>query len=315
MNERFSEIELRKLDLNLLLVFAAVMRERSVAKAAGRLYLGPSAVSMALTRLREVIGDPLFVRSGTAMEPTSRAQQLWEGIAPALASIEATVRGARTFDPATAQRDLRFAVPDDLEFMLVPRLLDRLADQAPGLRMIVRPSDFRTLLDRVDGGDADLALSAAPTGGIDRRFRTLHLYDETFAVLYDRAALGRTGALDLDAWTNTPHALLTNSGDLHGAVDDALAAIGRERRILLGLSHFPTMPFVLRGRACLANMPEVAAHCFAQAFDLEVCSPPIAIPAFPVSLTWHLRTDADPLHGWFRELVASEVAALRSKMP
>ena len=269
MNDRFSEIELRKLDLNLLLVFAAVMRERSVARAAGRLYLGPSAVSMALTRLRETIGDPLFVRSGASMEPTPRATQLWSGVAPALAAIEATVRNARDFVPATARRDVRFAVPDDLEFVLVPRLLDRLADEAPGVRMIVRPSDFRTLLDRVDAGDADLALSATPAGGIDRRFRTRHLHDEPFAVLYDRAALGRTGPLDLDAWTSAPHALLTNSGELHGAVDDALAAIGRERRVLIGLSHFPTMPFVLRGRACLANMPAVAGHHFARAFDLE----------------------------------------------
>ena len=315
MNDRFSEIELRKLDLNLLLVFAAVMRERSVSKAAGRLYLGPSAVSMALSRLRETIGDPLFVRSGAVMEPTSQAQQLWDGIAPALAAIEATVRDARAFDPATARRDVRFAVPDDLEFVLVPRRLDRLAGEAPGLRMIVRPSDFRTLLDRVDGGDADLALSATPTGGIDRRFRTRHLYNEPFAVLYDRAALGRTGALDLDAWTSTPHALLTNSGDLHGAVDEALGAIGRERRVLLGLSHFPTAPFVLRGRACLVNMPAVAAHYVARTFDLEVCPPPIAIPSFEVSLTWHLRTDADPLHVWFRELVASELHALRSEVP
>lgn len=315
MNDRFSEIELRKLDLNLLLVFAAVMRERSVTRAAGRLYLGPSAVSMALSRLREAIGDPLFVRSGQTMEPTSRALLLWEGLEPALVSIEATVRGARGFDPATARRDVRFACPDDLEFVLVPRLLDRLAAEAPGVRMIVRPSDFRSLLGRVDGGDADLALSATPTEGIDRRFRTRHLHDERFAVLYDRAALGRTGALDLDGWTSTPHALLTNSGDLHGAVDEALAALGRERRILLGLSHFPTMPFVLRRRTCLVNMPWVAAHYFAQAFDLEVCPLPIAIPSFGVSLTWHLRTDADPLHGWFRELVASEVAALRSGTP
>ena len=312
MNDRFSEIELRKLDLNLLLVFAAIMRERSVGKAAGRLYLGSSAVSMALARLREAIGDPLFVRSGAVMEPTSRALRLWDELEPALASIERAVRGTRAFDPESIRRDVRIAVPDDLEFVLVPRLLDRLAQDAPGIRMIARPSDFRTVLERLDGGDADLALGATPPGRIDRRFHTLRLHEEAFAVLYDRDGLGRTGALGLDEWIDTPHVLLTNSGELHGAVDEALAAMGRERHVLLGLAHFPTVPFLLRGRTCLVNMPAVAAHYFARSFDLEVCTTPIAIPPFEVSLTWHLRTDADPLHGWLRERVAGEVAALRT---
>lgn len=313
MKESFTEIELRKLDLNLLLTFSAMIRERSVSKAAGRLYLGPSAVSMSLNRLREAIGDPLFVRAGSVMEPTSRALRLWEQIEPALSTIETAIRTSRAFDPKTAQGDIRFAVPDDLEFVLVPALLRRLADEAPGLRIIARPSDFRSLLDRVDRGDADLALSASPTGPLDQRFRNLELYEETFSVLYDREALGRAGALHVDTWLGTEQVLLTLTGELSSSVDDVLTEAGQSRHIKLGLSRFATIPFVLRSRPCLVNVPSVAARFFAQEFDLEVSVPPITMPRFTVSLTWHVRTDTDPLQVWFREVVSEEVMKLAQR--
>ncbi|MBV6657328.1 MAG: LysR family transcriptional regulator [Devosiaceae bacterium] len=313
MNDIFNEVELRKLDLNLLLTFSAVMRERSVSKAAERLYLGPSAVSMALNRLRDAVDDPLFVRAGTVMEPTSRALVLWEQIEPALGSIEAAVRSARLLDLKTVKRDVRFAVPDDLEFVLLPRLLHRLADAAPGLRLIVRPSDFRSLLDRIDSGDADLALSASPEGSLDARFRQRDLYQERFAVLYDADKLKLDGPSLLDDWLEAEQVLLTPSGVLSGAVDEALSKAGQARRIALGLSHFATVPFVLRSRPCLVNMPSVGAHFLASEYGLTVCSPPLEMPTFPVSLTWHMRTDADPLHVWFRDLVAEEVQKLRAE--
>ncbi|MEJ6393836.1 LysR family transcriptional regulator [Gymnodinialimonas sp. 2305UL16-5] len=300
----FSEIELRKLDLNLLLVFAAVMRERSVTKAAGRLYLGASAVSMALNRLRETLGDPLFVRSGNVMEPTSQAIQLWEGLEPALGAIEASVRGMRAFEPANVDRTVRFAAPDDLEFVLIPWLIEALAERAPGVRMIVRPVDFRSLVERLDTGDADLALSALPSGGLEARHKARHLHDDSFAVLYDSDQLGRTGELDLETWLDTPHIFLSIAGDLSGPIDRAIAEKGQKRRVFLALSRFQTAPHVLKRRPCLINMPAIAAKHFAKTFDLEVSTQPFQSPTFSVSLCWHIRADSDPFHAWFRELVA-----------
>ncbi|MFN3945246.1 MAG: LysR family transcriptional regulator [Allosphingosinicella sp.] len=210
MKDEFSEIELRRLDLNLLLVFSALMRERSVSRASGRLFIGPSAVSVALTRLRDTLGDPLFVRAGTGMEPTPRSPALWSELELALSSIEIAVRGHRTFDPATAQAIIRFAAPDELEFVLVPRFRERLETEAPSIRLVVLPSDFRTLLGRLDSGDADLALSATPTSGVERRHRIRLLHRDGFSVLYDaqpdsavrdRAvpAFALRGKLDTDA--------------------------------------------------------------------------------------------------------------------
>ncbi len=310
MNLEFNEIELRKLDLNLLLVFSALMREGGVTKAAHRLYLGPSAVSMALGRLREEIGDPLFVKTNKGMEPTSRAYQLWRDIAPSLAAIEAAVKGQPTFDPLTSDKVIRFAAPDDLEFVLIPRLLERMAKEAPHMKLIVRPSDFRTLLGRLDDNDADLALSATPTSGVEKRHRVNVLHEESFLVLFDRKQLGSKTKMDLDTFVETPHLLLTITGDLHGLTDEALAKLGKSRQVLAGITHFPTAPFILKRRRCLICMPATAARHFAKTYRLEIAEMPIPSPTFDVSVIWHVRTDKDPAQVWFRALVEGEVSRL-----
>lgn len=310
MTDSFSEVELRRLDLNLLLVFSAVWRERSVARAAGRLYLGPSAVSMALARLREAVGDPLFVRTPAGMEPTPRAEALWVAIEPALAAIEAAVRPAG-FDPAVAELTIRFGAPDDLEFALVPRLLERLAEEAPGVRLSVRPSDFRALADRLDRGDAELMLSALPERGLEARHRTRILHDETFAVLHHAKRLGRTGPLDLAVYLATPHAMVSIDGVPRSGLDDQLAALGHARRVAVTVAHFPTLPHILRRRALLANVPATAARLMAAEHGLEVHPPPFDPGTFSLGLAWHARTDADPAQAWFRALVEEEVGGLQ----
>lgn len=312
MNDTFNEIELRKLDLNLLLVFAALMRERSVSRAASRLYLGPSAVSMALGRLRETLGDDLFVRSLGVMEPTARALALWSKLNPALTSINQAMRDFRDFDPATAETVIRFAAPDDLEFVLIPELLARLAEEAPRMRLVVRPSDFRTLLGRLDSGDADLGLSANPVTGVERRHHTRPLYTERFAALFDPRLVKAKKQIDLKTYVATPHILLSIAGDLHGSIDDTLSEMGYSRTVLAAVSHFPTIPFILKRRRALANVPAVAAHYYGRAYELRVCPTPFRSPEFEVSLLWHSRTHGDPAQIWFRDLVADAVRKLRT---
>ena len=313
MKVQFNEIELRKLDLNLLLVFSALMREGSVAAAANRLYLGSSAVSMALKRLRDALGDPLFVRTNRGMEPTSRAQRLWRDIAPPLKAIERAIKEGEAFDPSTARLSIRFAMPDDLEFILLPRLLRRLLADAPGVTLVVRPSDFRTLLARLDDGDADLALSATPTDGIEARHRVEALHRETFSVLHDPGQVSVDGVLDIDTFLLHPHVLLTNKGDLHGPVDAMLAARGRARDIAVAIAHFPTAPFVLKSTPSFISMPSLAAHHFASTYGLSLSRPPLDLPDFEVSLAWHVRSDHDPAHRWFRALAAKVLRQLREE--
>ncbi len=310
MKNTFSEIELRKLDLNLLLVFSAVMRERSVARAARRLFLGPSAVSMALNRLRETFADPLFVRAGSVMEPTARALAFWEDIAPALQRVDQAVRTSGRFDPATTNRIFRFGAPDDLEGVLVPRLIARLQQEAPNARLVVRHSDFRSLLDSLDRGDADLMLSAVPESGIEARHRVDPLYREEFLVLYDADQLGRRGPLDLATYLATPQTLLSLDGTLSSGVDRKLAEREVSRDVRVAVTHFPTIPLILKSTAMLANVPGTAARVFAQAHGLEVHPPPVEIPAFDVALISHVRTTNDHAVDWFRDVVEAEVENL-----
>lgn len=313
MADQFSEIELRRLDLNLLLVFSAVMRERSVRRSARRLFLGPSAISMALARLRDAVGDELFVRSQRGMEPTPRAVELWRRIEPALGEVEAALRAGRGFDPGAADTVFRFACPDDLEFLLVPRLLSRLEEEAPGTRLVVRPSEFTGVLERLDTGDAELALGALPGRGIERRHRVLSLYRDGFLAVVDPSVTATEVGLDLATYLELPQILLSPSGVLTGPIDDRLAELGHRRRVVAAVAHFPSIPFILQGRRLLANMPSVAARHFARRFGLAALPLPFGGGDFAVALAWHVRSDADPAQRWFRNLVRELTLALRAE--
>lgn len=265
MSMDLNEAELRRIDLNLLLVFAAVMRERSVSRAAARLHLGASAISMSVARLRAVVGDELFVRMGSGMQPTPRAEELWAAIAPALVAVQQAMRGLRGFDPAESEAVIRFAAPDDLEFVLLPELLARLERLAPRMRLVVRPSDFRTLLDRLDNGDADLALSATPESGVERRHHVRTLHRDAFSVLFDPAMVGTTGPLDLETYLAGRAALaaLACRGPSwprgRAFIGDRPHADGA-RRLLAFLNHAVSAQAVSRGRQHARHRRPILRH-------------------------------------------------------
>lgn len=310
MNKHFNVNEFRGWDLNVLLTFVALMRERSVTKAAATLFLGPPAVSMALRRLRDLFGDPLFVRTRSGMEPTPRALDLYPRIEASLGEMHAALFAQPAFDARTLERTFRLAAPDDLELALVPALLECLRDHAPQVRLVVRPSDFRSVLSTLDTGDAELALTAMP----DRveswhRYRVLH--QESFLCLYDSAQLQRKGKLTLKQYVATPHLLLSPRGETYGPIDAELEKHGLKREVLVAVAHFPLMPFLLRKTPSLVNMPATAARFYAKEFGLEVCELPIPSLLFQVALLWHAKNDADPGLTWFMEAVAREVDRIK----
>jgi LysR family transcriptional activator of mexEF-oprN operon len=310
MNRTFNVNEFRGLDLNVLLTFVTLMRERSVTKAAAKLFLGPPAVSMALRRLRDLFNDPLFVRTRLGMEPTPRALELYPRIEASLGEVHAAVFEPPVFEARSLVRTFRFAAPDDLELALVPDLLAHLAAKAPKVRLVVRPSDFRSVLGALDSGDAELALTAMPDRMASwHRCRVLH--QESFLCLYDRQQLGRKGALTLNQYVSTPHLLLSPRGEATGPIDDELAKQGLRRDVLVSVAHFPLMPFLLRKTPSLVNMPARAARFYAQAYGLEVCRLPLPTKPFDVGLLWHAKNDADPGLAWLLEAVAHLVDGLK----
>lgn len=310
MKNHFNVNEFRGVDLNVLLTFVALMRERSVTKAAAKLFLGPPAVSMALRRLRDLFDDPLFVRTRLGMEPTLRAQALHPRIEASLAELHSAMFELPVFDPHSLVRTFRFAAPDDLELALVPALLADLAKHAPQVRLIVRPSDFRSVLGSLDTGDAELALTAMPDR-IDSWHRCRVLHQESFRYLYDRQQLGRKGPLTLRQYVSTPHLLLSPRGEAFGPIDDALAKQGLKREVLVSVAHFPLMPFLLRKTPSLVHMPARAARFYAKEYGLECCELPVPSACFEVGLLWHAKNDADPALMWLVEAVARLVDGLK----
>lgn len=153
--------DLRRVDLNLLIVFETLMHERSVTRAAEKLFLGQPAISAALSRLRGLFDDPLFVRTGRSMEPTARATEIFALLSPALDSISTAVSRASEFDPATSTSVFRIGLSDDVEFALLPTLLKRLRSEAPGIVLVVRRVNYILMPPLLASGEISVA-SATP---------------------------------------------------------------------------------------------------------------------------------------------------------
>jgi LysR family transcriptional regulator, mexEF-oprN operon transcriptional activator len=243
------------------------------------------------------------------MEPTARDQALFAHLAPALSTINQAVRGQIGFDPATSDRTIRFASPDDWEVVLIPHLLDRLAATAPHMQLVVRPADFRTVPDLLDHDQVDLALTATPPA-LERRYRQEVIHKEQFITLFDRQTTRLKLPLSMDSYLSVPHVFLSTRGDLRGQIDEVLAKMGRSRRILASVPRFSTIPFVLRSRPSLVNMPAASGRHYARLFDLKTADLPFAAPTFTVSLVWSTRADADPAVRWFKQLVTAAMTSL-----
>jgi LysR family transcriptional regulator, mexEF-oprN operon transcriptional activator len=311
MNYNFNETEFRGIDLNILLAFSALMRERSVTLAARRLLLGPSAVSMSLKRLRELFDDPLLIRGKEGLVPTPKAQELAAQVEQVLSNIHSIFFQNDAFDPTKVIRHFRFGAPDELEVSLVPILLKTLLEQAPGIRLSVRNINFRTTTAALDSGEVDLALTAKPLNL--ETWHTCHsLHNERFVCLYDSTQTGvKPGKnISLSKYLALPHLLQSPAGDLRGAIDERLDKLGRKRQVLMTASHFQTMPFVLKQTACLLNMPATGANQYAKAFGLTCSELPISSPTYEVALISHKRCDNDPALRWFRSIVVQIISDL-----
>lgn len=301
----FDETVLRRVDLNLLVVFAMVMRHGSVQQAAGRLYLGSSGVSMALNRLRSITGDKLFVRGRHSLEPTTFARALFDRVSPALYAIGSAISPVG-FDPRTANGSLRIALSQDIEMALGPRLQQALAHKAPGIKLILRQGDYRRVSILLDDDIADLVLTAQPDR-VEPRHKSEVLHSESFVVLSGKKT---KAPLTVDDYLSRSHILVSARGDTRGRLDELLAEHGYARIVDVVTESFAALPYLLRSKNLIANVPRLAAEAMAPIFYLVVHELPLPSPTFPISLTWRLRDDESGALSWMRDLVRSEFHAL-----
>lgn len=295
-------IELTSFNLNLLLALDGLLTERSVTAAARRVGVTPSAMSHSLSELRELLADPLLVRSGRSMLLTPRAQSLVAPLHKLLGDAERLLRGGTSFEPMTAERRFVIAAPDFLATLLLPPLLEAIEREAPRVSLEIVPSVRRGNAWLLEAGDLDLALGAVveEAPGI----RRMDLCTEGFSCAARKGHPHIRGALDLDTYVEVPHLLITLGDDSAPTwIDEALAKVGRKRRVAARTRYFMSAPLVLARSDLLLTGPSMLIRYFAELVSLQILAPPIELPTYPEEAYWHERFDADPAHAWLRELV------------
>ncbi|MFG3040909.1 LysR family transcriptional regulator [Streptomyces sp. NPDC048330] len=293
------ETEFRKADLNLLVVFAALLRERSVTRAAAALHLSQGATSAALGRLRVLFDDELFTRTRGGVEPTPRAVELARRVEPALGLIHGAVTDRDPFDPTTARRTFTLGMSDDLEAALLPGLLEA-TSKLPGIRLAVRQASRNTVADMIDRSEIDLGIAAAPAHRAEHRSRALFTSDYT--CLFNPRLLPLRTPLALADYLAHPHLLISYDGR-RGIVDDVLEARGLDRRVIASTTHFAGAALQLATLPALTTVPTHAATVYARLLDLTATVPPLPMPTYTVSALWHGSVSDDPAHLWLRNLV------------
>lgn len=308
------ERDLRRLDLNLLLVFHALMQERHVTRAAARLFLGQPAVSGALKRLRAAFGDALFVRGQGGMEPTPRALELAPPIDALLAGLQQAMSARHPFDPAQSTRCFRIGVSEAVGVALFPRLLQQLLRQAPGVTLATLATDRHRAAAMFERGEIELALGMF--GELPAWLRHRDLFDWRFVCLYHpRHIQPRHGRLSLREFLAYPHLLTSFDGELHGFVDEQLEALGHHRRVIFGNPHFATNPFIARENPALVTVPDYVAEAWSGSLGLHVSSLPFKTPVHRVGARWKAAHDGDAGLRWLIDLIADTAAGRSTPKP
>lgn len=297
----FNERQFRGTDLNLLVTFLVLMRERSVSRAAAKLFIGQPAASAALARLREQFGDELLVRTPAGMVPTPRALELEAALAPAIERMQAALFAPARFDPGSAEQTFTLGMPDWVEIWLLPQLVEQLRTQAPGVRIAVRASDPFSFVGMLDGGQIDLAIGPQVDG--PRWMRTRRLRAMAFRCLH-RHALTGGAPLTLEQYVAHPHVLVSYRAVFASAADELLAAQGLRRDVHCTTPRFATLPELVRASPVIATVPDVLAERWAGR-ELVDSPVPFALPGFVATAAWHARRAQDPALAWLLQAIES----------
>jgi len=296
-------INLARIDLNLLVAFDALLTERSVTKAANRVGLGQSAMSHNLARLRILFDDELLVRAADGMRPTPRAVALLEPVRTALAGIQALVRRTDAFDPATAERTFRIGLPDSVEMLVGPKLLETACEEAPGIRFRFYSTDGRQLLEELDADNIDVGIGIGtfPDGQVHHKRRVLA--SDTYLCMFKAERIGLKPPISLKDYVRLPHVLTSLRKGERGVVDDALEKIGLARKVALTTPRFVAVPFLVAGAPVITTMHARLARIFSRELDLTLSPVPIELPEVTISMLWHASYDGDQGHVWLRNAI------------
>lgn len=297
---------LGSIDLNLLVALGALLRERHVTRAAKSVGLSQPAMSHALARLRELFGDPLLVRTPRGMQPTARALEIGPALARSLDDLARIVAAPEKFAPARSRRAFTIVADDYTELVLLPALLARIWEEAPGIDVRIRPQHARWFDDLAEGRADFVAVPALrePSSSSGLVAQKLLHEDYVCVVRADHPRVKKK--LTLADYLELPHALIAPRGESGSVVDTALGRLRRSRRVAVEIPHFLVAPHVVRSTDVVLMLAERVARVMAGPLDLRVLAPPseLALTGFDVHLAWHERQRSDAAHAWMRRLLA-----------
>jgi len=294
-------MDIRSVDLNLLVVFDAMRRHRNVTRAGEALGLSQPAMSAAVARLRTLFGDPLFVRSGAQMNPTPRAEALGETIRQIVQTIEFDILQPSAFDPRHGTRAFTLLTPDIAEMNFLPRLLAHLGEHAPNVSLKTLAMPRHAAASALESGTAELAIGYFPdlhkAGFFQQRLiRSTHVC----LLRKEHAAIGR--ALSMKQFLAASHAVVKPDGREH-VFEQFLQQKGITRRVVVELSHFMSLLPIVESSELIATVPRDLAEFFVRHGAVRHVPTPMKSPVIDVHLFWHQRFQKDSAHTWLRGVI------------
>lgn len=301
-------MDIGAIDFRLLTIFDALEQERSVTQSATRLGMSQPAVSQGLAKLRQILGDPLFVRSSHGMASTPRAVALVKPVRDLLHLGGVHLAQTQTFIPGVAQREFTICTSDLGMAILLPKMIAYLSEVAPGVRIRPVPVVAGQVQEELETGRADLVFGVFSTlgAGIYKR----RLCDESYVGLAGKHSMVRNGRISLSRFRSSNHILVTSSGTGHGhgAIEKRLLALLPAERIIVRVPNFLAAPLIAADTDCLVTVPRRLATIFSDQLGLRIFKLPIVLPKLLVHLYWHRRIHYDPASRWLRDVVAEVIS-------
>jgi DNA-binding transcriptional LysR family regulator len=316
-----NQIDLSRIDLNLLVLFETVMEERHVGRSAQRLNLSPSAISHGLGRLRTLLGDPLFLKTPKGVVPTDRSEELAAPIAEILVRIRSVVATAEPFDPARSTRRFTIGAPDGVSSVFLPPLLELLAWAAPGVVISIRqllPRQgepipelaWRDALAELEARDMDIAV--IPQAEFPARFASRLLYEEDF-VIAARQGHAFVASQTLAIYCAMQHLVVSHTGDTHGFVDNVLASHGLSRQVAVTVPNFMFALAILAGSDLISALPRRFVEMHAARFGVVSVNPPLPLGRFPMNIVVPQVAMRDEGVAWLTGLLQTSMGAAMDK--
>lgn len=305
----FDEMKLRRLDLTLLLIFLGLMKRRKAIEVAADMGLTQSSISHALGRLRDIFGDPLFLRQPHGFEPTAFALDMEPRIRVVVETLSDTLSGPAAFDPSNAKGVFRIGAYDSELAVLIPGLLRRIGQLAPHVQLVTQSISRHQAMAAMDDHQLDMAIGFF--WNVADSFVDVPLYEEDY-VLACRAGhpIAANNNVSMEAYLACSHLVVSPAGDLHGVVDDTLNVMGLERHVRIAVPQFFPALVILSQSDMIASLPRQIASRYAAHFDLSLTEVPIQVRSFAVSCRYHERNSRDPRHIWFLEQLKAEVSMI-----